>query len=270
MGALKIGVALWSLGPTRSEEELAKSLDQAAELGLKGVQLWCVDFGENECVLDPSRCIGAKRKEVLKMLESRGLVATGLCAQLAGPVTFGGLGEEAGLQERVEKTKQSLELALDLGTPVVTTHVGVVPEDRSDPVYAVFLRSCKAICEHGASIGAYFAMETGQETAEVLKRFIEDINADGAKVNYDPANMLKHGTVEGVPILAPYIVHTHAKDRDPDSGSPTVGEGAVPWDAYLAALRDIGYDGWYALEDESGKDVIESLKRGKAFLETKG
>jgi sugar phosphate isomerase/epimerase len=270
MGDLKIGVALWSLGATRTEDELARKLDQAAELGLKGVQLWCVDFGENECVLDPSRCTGNERKDVLRMLESRGLVATGLCAQLAGPTTFGGFGEEAGLKERVDKTKQSMELALDLGTRVVTTHVGAVPEDRSDPAYDVFLRSCKSICEYGESIGAHFAMETGQETAEVLRRFIEDIAADGAKVNYDPANMIKHGTVEGVPILAPYIVHTHAKDRKPETGCPTVGEGAVPWDAYLAALRDIGYDGWYALEDESGNDVIASLKRGKAFLESKG
>ena len=46
-----------------------------------------------------------------------------------------------------------------------------------------------------------------------------------------------------------------------------MGEGAVPWEEYLAALKDIDYDGWYAIEDESGDSVIESLKRGKAFLE---
>jgi sugar phosphate isomerase/epimerase len=41
----------------------------------------------------------------------------------------------------------------------------------------------------------------------------------------------------------------------------------VPWDEYIATLRFIGYGGWYALEDETGKDVIDSLKRGGAFLE---
>jgi sugar phosphate isomerase/epimerase len=48
---------------------------------------------------------------------------------------------------------------------------------------------------------------------------------------------------------------------------PQLGEGLVPWDEYIATLRAIGYGGWYALEDETGKDVIDSLKRGGAFLE---
>jgi sugar phosphate isomerase/epimerase len=46
-----------------------------------------------------------------------------------------------------------------------------------------------------------------------------------------------------------------------------VGEGLVPWDAYISALKSIGYNGWYALEDETGKDVVTSLKRGRQFLE---
>jgi sugar phosphate isomerase/epimerase len=48
---------------------------------------------------------------------------------------------------------------------------------------------------------------------------------------------------------------------------PQLGEGLVPWDEYIATLRAFGYGGWYALEDETGKDVIDSLKRGGAFLE---
>jgi sugar phosphate isomerase/epimerase len=86
-------------------------------------------------------------------------------------------------------------------------------------------------------------------------------------VNYDPANMLRHGVVEGVKTLGPWIVHTHAKDHNPETQKATVGEGLVPWGEYIATLRFIGYGGWYALEDETGKDVIDSLKRGGAFLE---
>ena len=268
MGSLKIGVALWSLGHNRTKDELARKLDQVAELGLKAVQPWCVDYGEDApCVLDPDRCVGSDRADIVKMVEERGLAISAFCAQLAGPETFGGMGEEAGLDERIEKTQRALELAADMGAPIVTTHVGAIPEDPSDPLYQIFLRSCGEIARHGERIGACLAMETGQETAECLKSFIETIGSPGAKVNYDPANMLRHGTVEGVPILAPHIVHTHAKDRHPETGVPTVGEGAVPWEEYLTALKSIGYDGWYALEDESGEDVIPSLRRGKAFLD---
>jgi len=86
-------------------------------------------------------------------------------------------------------------------------------------------------------------------------------------VNYDPANMLWYGVVEGVRILAPWIVHTHAKDYNPNTGRATVGEGLVPWDEYIGALRSINYSGWFALEDETGIDVVGSLRRGRAFLE---
>jgi len=42
-------------------------------------------------------------------------------------------------------------------------------------------------------------------------------------VNYDPANMLRHGVVEGVKTLGPWIVHTHAKDHNPETQKATVG-----------------------------------------------
>ena len=268
MSSLKIGVALWSFGPTATEEQLAQRLDTAAELGLKGVQPWCVDFGPDYvCVLDPERCTGAKREAARQMIESRGLTATGFCAQLAGPSGLGGLNDEDGLDERVTKTKKSLELAVDLGGPLVTTHPGAIPADRADRKYQILLRAIGEIATHAERVGAFFCIETGQEAAETLRQFIEDIGSPGLKVNYDPANMLRWGTVEGVPVLAPWIVHTHAKDRDPETGCPTVGKGAVPWDEYLAALRAIGYDGWFALEDESGQDVVASIKAGKEFLE---
>jgi hypothetical protein len=44
------------------------------------------------------------------------------------------------------------------------------------------------------------------------------------------------------------------------TGSERIGERASP--------REIGYDGWYAMEDETGKDVVDSLKEGKRFLES--
>lgn len=112
-----------------------------------------------------------------------------------------------------------------------------------------------------------FCIETGQERAEILRRLLEDVGSEGLKVNYDPANMLKYGVVEGVRILAPWIVHTHAKDYNPVTRRATVGEGLVPWDEYISTLKSVNYSGWFAIEDETGIDVVESIKRGKAFLE---
>ncbi|MCW8130370.1 MAG: sugar phosphate isomerase/epimerase [Planctomycetota bacterium] len=271
MGNLKIGVALWSLGSTSTMEEFEKRLDMAVAAGVKAVQPWCVDEPKWKlvCALDPDRCATpAQRAAVRNACESRGLAISGFCAQLAGPKTLGGFGEEPNLPARIEKTKKALRFAAEVGSPIVTTHIGPIPEDRNSAMYKLFLNTTKDVMKDADQSGGIFALETGQETAQVLKQFIEDVGSPNLKVNYDPANMLKHGPAEGVAVLAPYIVHTHAKDKHPQTGKPTVGQGAVPWDAYLAELKKIGYSGWYALEDESGAaDVLASITFGRTFLE---
>ncbi|MBI3831510.1 MAG: sugar phosphate isomerase/epimerase [Planctomycetes bacterium] len=271
MGNLKIGVALWSLGSTSTMEEFEQRLDLAASAGVKAVQPWCVDEPKWKmvCALDPDRCATSEqRAAVRKACEKRGLAISGFCAQLAGPKTLGGFGEELNLPARIEKTKKALRFAAEVGAPIVTTHIGPIPEDKKSTVYALFLRTVKDVMQDAEKSGGIFALETGQESAAGLKQFIEDVGSSNLKVNYDPANMLKLGTVEGVGILAKYIVHTHAKDKHPQTGKPTVGQGAVPWDDYIAALKKIGYSGWYALEDESGAgDVLESITSGRKFLE---
>ena len=272
MAELKIGVALWSFGPTPTMDEFKEKLDLAVEVGAEAVQPWCVDYddkGDTPCVLDPDRCTASQRKEAAQAIESRGLTVSAWCAQLAGPNEFGGFGDKVGLDDRIEKTARAIEMAVDLGAPIVTTHVGEIPEDPNDPHYPIYLDSVGQVARRAEKVGGIFAMETGQETAACLKRFIEDLASPAAKCNYDPANMLRYGTVEGVPVLKNHIVHTHAKDRDPATGRATLGLGDVPWEPYLAALQEIGYDGWYAIEDESGQDVVESIRTGVQFLKNR-
>lgn len=273
----KIGLALWSLGHVETVDQLRRKIEVACDIGVKAVQLWCVDRPGRPCLLDPDRCRGDKRLEVKEIIHSYGLEISGLCAQLEGPATPGkgwpgsALGDPRGLRERIEKTKGSLKLAADLECRIVTAHIGEIPQDKSDTTYKTMRESCVEIARFGEDVGAVFCIETGQEPVEVLRIFIEDVNSEALKVNYDPANILRRygarSVVEGVRTLAPWIVHTHAKDYDPKTGKQTVGEGDVPWSEYISALREVGYDGWYILEDESGKDIISSLKKGKAFLE---
>ncbi len=275
MPHLKISVALWSLGVPETMAAFEKNLDQAASVGVKAVQPWIVDepAWKMICSLDPDRCTTAEQRSAArKACEQRGLEISGFCSQLKGPKTLGGFGEPEGLEGRIKKTKKALQLAVDIGSPIVTTHIGPIPSDTTSETYERLKRSIGEIATAAEKCGALFALETGEEKAEVMKSFIEDIGSPNLKVNYDPANMLRQNqSAEGVPILADYIVHTHAKDKHPETGKPTVGQGAVPWAAYLAALQKIGYQGWYAIEDESNSpNVLESIRTGVAFLEKNG
>ncbi len=271
----RIGVTIWSLGLTRSWSDLERQLSTAREVGVEGVQLWAVDYGPlpgggEPCLLDPDRCGRDCRRRVVELVESYGLKISGLCAQLSSPRRFGGLDDPEGLDLRVEKTCRVLEMAAEMGAPIVTTHPGLIPEDPRDPAYPVIRGAILRVAKCAEDVGAYFCIETGMEPARVLRRFLDDLGSPAVRVNYDPANLLRFGVeevVRGVELLGPWIAHTHAKDHNPRTGSATVGEGLVPWREYLAALRRAGFSGWLALEDETGRNVVESLKRGRAFLQ---
>lgn len=130
----------------------------------------------------------------------------------------------------------------------------------------------REVCDLAERLEVTVAVETGPEEAWLLRDFIELIGSERLRVNYDPANLLMKGFdhVQGVYDLAPYIVHTHAKDalRDPGEGRPQVplGEGDVDIPRWLGQLREIGYDGWLCIERESGQDKLGDAARGLALL----
>ncbi len=270
MAEMSIGCALWTLGATPDVPALARQMEIAAEIGCTSVQPWIVDFEFSPCILDPEVGSPAQRQEVVGIAQSLGLAFSGFCAQLKGAVTYGGLEESEGLRWRIDKTKQALDTTAELGGNIVTTHAGVLPEERSDPAYEILLASVGEIAEHGAKAGVTFALETGQESPKALGDFIDEVNNPWLKVNYDPCNLLRFGdggVVQGVYDLGDKIIHTHAKDWNPQTLEATCGEGLVPWDDYIAALREIGYSGVLAIEDETGNaDMIGSIRRSHKFL----
>ena len=272
MSDFSIGCALWTFGATPDVRTLARHMEVAAEIGCTSVQPWIVNVEYTPCILDPEVGSGADRREVRRMAESLGLSFSGFCAQLQGATTYGGLEEEDGSRWRIDKTKTAMDAAAEMGGNIVTAHAGLLPEDPSHPAYQTLLRSVGEIADHGAQVGVYYALETGQESPNALSDFIDEVGNPWLRVNYDPCNLLKFGTVsgtiQGVNILGDKIIHTHAKDWNPTTGRATCGEGLVPWDDYLAALRGIGYRGVLAIEDETGhSDMIGSIRQSFQFLE---
>ena len=255
MSSLKIGVALWSFGHTPDMATLEKKLQIAVDVGVKGVQLWVVGG-----VLDPENLTNKKdRADLVKKIEGMGLAITGLCAHMPS------FSDPNGLERRIERNKKSLELSADLGAPIITGHVGHIPDDPQDPAYKLMFQSIGEVAKYGEKIGACLAIETGQEGPEAMKNFMDAINSPGLKVNFDPANIRRFGVIHSVEVLKDYIVHAHAKDGG--KGSATVGTGEVPWDEYIPLIKKIGYNGWHAIEDESGADRVTSVRLGREFLE---
>lgn len=268
MSQFKIGVMSdgFRLGPI-------EGVKKASEIGADGVQVYTVS-GE----MSPESMDVDKRAAFRALCEEQGVAISALCGDMGGG--FRCADENP---DKIERSKRIVDLAVDLGTAVVTTHIGVVPEDPSDPAYDIMLLACREIADYGASKGVTFAIETGPEKATILKSFLDKIDSKGLGVNLDPANLVMvvaDDPVAAVRTLGSYIVHTHAKDgvqleaRSSESASAKfkevpLGEGAVDWDNYLKALREIGYTGFLTIEREVGEDPAADIKKAVAFLKDK-
>jgi sugar phosphate isomerase/epimerase len=137
----------------------------------------------------------------------------------------------------------------------------------------------RRICGRAASHGQTFALETGQEPARVLLRFMEDVNRPNLRINFDPANMILYGSgdpIEALRLLGPRVVSVHAKDGDwPPSGVPgalgrerALGEGAVGMPRFVRTLAEIGFRGPLNVERETEdrEERLRDLARGVALL----
>ncbi len=261
---------------------IPEAVKKAAEVGAKGIQVYSTR-GE----MAPENLNAAARSEFKKLVADCGLQISALCGDLGG----GGFVHPEQNAERVEKSKRILDLAKELGTDVVTTHIGVVPADKNHDRFKIMQDACGQLAEYADSIGAHFAVETGPETSQTLKMFLDSLGSRGVGVNLDPANLVMvtgDNPANAVYNLKDYIVHTHAKDGvqnfyvDPDmvygmvpkSGLPEgdsftevpLGEGSVPWPEYLKALDDIGYHGFLTIEREVGDDPARDIIKAVNFL----
>jgi len=260
------------------------ALALAARVGAQGVQIYATS-GETA----PEHLTSGARRELLDMVKSHGLTVSALCGDLGS----GGFTRAEANAAKIERSKRILDLARDLETEVVTTHVGVIPADPAHPRYAVLQEACGALAAYADSLGAHFAIETGPETTAVLRAFLDSLSSKGVSVNLDPANLVMvtgDDPAVAVVTLKDYIVHTHAKDgirhyyRDPEEvygmveshivTSPSyeelpLGHGKVDWDAYLAALRGIGYRGFLTIEREVGENPYADIAHAVEFLRKK-
>ena len=261
-----------------------EGIKQAVKLGLDGVQIYATT-GEFSPTLSEEEKTAYKA-----LLKEKGLVVSALCGDM------GGYGFEIAKDnaDRIEKTKRIIDLAVEFGTKVVTTHIGVIPEEKTHPRYGIMLSALTECGLYAKERGVTLAIETGPEKAKTLLAFIEDTKG-GVGVNLDPANFTMvtgQDPIEAVYMLNKYIVHTHAKDgkmldknQDPTDiyhafavggvealnacqgfQELPLGEGDVDWDNYLKALKEIGYDGFLTIERECGDDPASDIVLAADFL----
>lgn len=273
---MKIGVILESF-----RTDFVKSVRQAAALGASGVQIYANTSTLNENI---SR---SDIEKIRSVIEGEGLCISALCGDFGCDMYY------TRDRAQIDREKRIMDIAKELGTDIVTTHIGVVPDTENCAQYESMHEVCYELAQYADSVKGHFAVETGPEKATALKNFLDKLNSRGVAVNLDPANLVMcagDDPVSAVHILKDYIVHTHAKDgvmlkkcdtralyapayfglRQLNWGEHIeerpLGKGDVSWGKYLDALKEIGYDGFLTIERECGDTPYEDISAAVSFL----
>ena len=187
----------------------------------------------------------------------------------------GGLVPDEHWEENRRIIADVVRLSAEWKSPYMMLHAGYInPADKAG--HRKLTDRLKYVRDLCADAGIGLTLETGQETADDLAETLTDL--PGVFVNFDPANMILYGKgdpVRAVKILAPWIRHVHVKDANYTKTPGTWGEevewtkGQVNADAFIAALDEIGFKGFLAVEREAGNNRAGDIAAAVADLKSR-
>jgi sugar phosphate isomerase/epimerase len=251
----EIGICSWSVQVT-SVPELKGILDR---LSIDLVQIACGDpvhasWDEGDRMPEAARAAGFRMAGAMLGFPGEDYTTPQTIKQT------GGFGNPATRQERLERLAWALDRVTSLGLDYLMFHGGFLPEpgepDRK-PFLDTLGRAAAMAQEHGVTVG----LETGQETAELLKRTLQDLQCPNVKINFDPANMLLYDMgdpIRAVELLGLNIRSVHVKDANrpttPGEWGEEVplGQGQVNIRRFVQTLQQVGYAGPLVIEREVG------------------
>lgn len=167
-------------------------------------------------------------------------------------------------------TCKAIKLTAELGVPYLSLHFGFI-DIKSKKLFD----RARMLADKAGEHNVVLLMETGQESADELREFLEKANHPALAVNFDPANMIlydKGNPVEAVGILAPWIKHVHIKDA---LRTKTTGQwgtevvwatGQVNAERFLEALKQADFKGALAVERESGDNRLGDIETAVNML----
>jgi sugar phosphate isomerase/epimerase len=256
-------------------EDPVRNIEEVKSLGLRLVQM---GSPRDEWLIEP------KRSQLRKMLDDAAVEVFTVFVGFEGESyrdiatirkTVGFLNPQA-RRARLERTCKVCDLTRYLGAKYVGSHVGFIPEESGSPQYGEMVEVVRRIADYASTLALSLALETGQEPAEVLKRFIADVDRDNLAVNFDPANMILYGSGdphEALTTLQDRVVSVHCKDgvRPTEEGllgaERPLGEGSVDIPRFIRELKSFGYEGPLVIEREiSGPEQVKDVKTAIGLL----
>ncbi len=254
---LKIGIQLASL-----RLPFKQALHTAGELGAEAVEI------DARGEMQPGQLSQTGLRQLRKMLEDRNL--------RVGAVTFRtrrGYSVTEQLDERIAATKEAMKFAYNLGANVVVNQIGRVPAKSEGPEWNTLIQALTDLGNFGQHVGARLGAETGSEDGADLARLIAALPLGSMGVTFDPGNLIVNGfsARTALELLAPHVVHVHAKDgvRDMAQGrglEVPLGRGSVDFPELIGTLEEREFRGYYMIEREKCEDPVYEIGQAVKYL----
>ena len=159
-------------------------------------------------------------------------------------------------EENLKELREYMELAAKLGTPYIRVlgDEKVKPEGEVDD--ALVIRALKELAPEAEEKGVTLLVETNGVYADSkrLAELLNEVGSDAVAALWDthhPYRVAGEAPGETLKNLGAYIKYTHIKDSvviDGEIQYRMMGEGDIPVDEIMRALRSINYEGYVTLE----------------------
>ncbi|WP_343252243.1 AMP-binding protein [Ligaoa zhengdingensis] len=162
--------------------------------------------------------------------------------------------------DRAEQTHRELldyiDLASKLGASYIRVLGDLTAEPRGEVDDAVVVKALKALAPYAEEKGVTLLVETNGVYTDTqrLRELLDTVQSDNVAALWDihhPYRFAGESPEQTVQNLGAYIKYTHIKDSVMQDGKVCyrmMGEGDLPMDAIIRALRSINYEGYVSLE----------------------
>ena len=201
-------------------------------------------------------------------------------------------GEPEEREDRIQLVEECIRTAREAGMDVINLFTGPAPWDPRAPklgsqiaegeawarVRAGFDRFLKLAETHKVRLAVEAVFGMSCRDYYTLSHLLSLYDSPWLGVNLDPSHYVLYGNDAPWTVgqLSTRIFHVHLKDVVGVPGLPgkeflfpLLGEGMVPWKAFLAALEGVGYNGFLSVEFESFayyRDILGSDPERAASL----
>jgi len=256
--AHKIGMAVDDL-----RMDVRSALTTAAAMAFRAVEL-----GVGTGTFVPEALGSSGRRELSHFVDGLGLELVSLSADLPRL----SLSDPRTSEQRVDRTTQLLDLARDLGVPVVTTGVGALTDAKTGEPSDLVIEALDRLGEYADSRGVRLALRPSYDAGERWVSLLKRLNCPSLRVCLDPAAIVMTGA-NPLSALEQYIEQVavvHARDAtagfsDPHGGEPRLGQetalggGEVDFVGLLDVLREAEYRGPYILRRRETRNAQQDL-----------